>query len=54
MRPLSGRPHRRLAEFTVPSPADPLEWWVGGLVLLGYAVLLVLLGHLLSWRRDVT
>jgi ABC-2 type transport system permease protein len=33
---------------------DPLAWWVGGLVLLGYAVVLVLLGHLLSWRRDVT
>ena len=34
--------------------AEPLAWWVGGLVLLGYAALLVLLGHLLSWRRDVT
>ena len=33
---------------------DPLEWWVGGLVLLVYAVVLLLLGHLLSWRRDVT
>jgi hypothetical protein len=31
----------------------PLEWWVGGLVLLGYAVALLLLGGLLSWRRDV-
>ncbi len=30
------------------------QWWVGGLVLLGYGVLLVLLGHLTSWRRDVS
>ena len=37
-----------------PASADPLEWWVGGLVLLGYAVVLVALGHLLSWRRDVS
>jgi ABC-type transport system involved in multi-copper enzyme maturation permease subunit len=37
------------------APADTtLEWWAGGLVLLGYAVVLVLLGHLLSWRRDVS
>jgi hypothetical protein len=34
--------------------ADPLEWWVGGLVLLGYAAVFVVLGHLLSWRRDVS
>ena len=33
---------------------DPLEWWAGGLVLLGYAVVLIALGHLFSWRRDVT
>lgn len=33
---------------------DPLEWWVGGLVLLGYGLVLVVLGHLLSWRRDVS
>jgi hypothetical protein len=32
----------------------PLEWWAGGLVLLGYAVVLLVLGHLFSWRRDVT
>jgi len=30
-----------------------LEWWAGGLVLLGYAVVLLVLGHLFSWRRDV-
>lgn len=43
--------------FTVGMPADgsqALEWWAGGAVLLGYAVVLVLLGHLFSWRRDVS
>lgn len=33
---------------------DALEWWVGGLVLLGYAAVLVVLGYLFSWRRDVS
>ncbi|WP_106815247.1 ABC transporter permease [Microbacterium timonense] len=33
---------------------DALPWWVGGIVLLGYAVLFVVLGHLVSWRRDVS
>jgi hypothetical protein len=33
---------------------EPLTWWVGGLVLLGYSVVFLLLGHLLSWRRDVS
>ncbi len=33
--------------------ADPLEWWAGGLVLLAYAAVLLLIGHLVSWRRDV-
>lgn len=43
--------------FTISVPADAsttLEWWAGGAVLLGYAVVLVLLGHVLSWRRDVS
>ena len=44
--------------FTTAAPGmpaeEPLAWWVGGLVLLGYGLVLVLLGHLLSWRRDVT
>ncbi|MDQ1124265.1 ABC transporter permease [Microbacterium trichothecenolyticum] len=30
-----------------------LEWWAGGLVLLGYAVVLVVIGLLTTWRRDI-
>jgi hypothetical protein len=33
---------------------DYLQWWAGGVVLLGYAVALALLGVVLSVRRDVT
>jgi ABC-2 type transport system permease protein len=33
---------------------DYLPWWAGGLVLLGYAVVLAGVGLLLSSRRDVT
>ncbi len=36
-----------------PQAAEPLAWWAGGLVLLGYAVVLLVLGGLISWRRDV-
>ena len=32
---------------------DDTEWWVGALLLLGYAAVLLLLGSLLNWRRDV-
>jgi hypothetical protein len=32
---------------------DTLEWWAGGLVLLGYAVVLVVIGLLTTWRRDI-
>lgn len=38
----------------VSGGAAPLDWWLGGLVLLGYAVFFLVLGGLLSWRRDVT
>lgn len=34
--------------------ADLLEWWQGGLVLLGFAVVAALIGALTTWRRDVT
>lgn len=30
-----------------------LDWWQGGLVLAGYAVVLAILGSFTSWRRDV-
>lgn len=36
------------------SGSEPLAWWIGGLVLLGYALLTLVLGYLVSWRRDVT
>lgn len=32
----------------------PLEWWMGGLVLLGYAVVFLVIGYFASWRRDVS
>lgn len=34
--------------------ADAPEWWVGGFVLLAYAVVFGGLGYLTSWRRDIT
>jgi hypothetical protein len=37
-----------------PSVTTGIEWWVGGLVLAGYALVLLVLGHLVSWRRDVS
>ena len=39
---------------TTGESSGALEWWAGGLVLLGYAVVFVVLGHLVSWRRDVS
>lgn len=38
----------------MPAGGEGLEWWAGGLVLLAYAAILLVLGHLLSWRRDVS
>jgi len=32
----------------------PLDWWQGGLALLGYALIATLLGYLVSWKKDVT
>lgn len=34
--------------------ANSLPWWAGGLVLLGYGVVLVALGWLFTLRRDVS
>lgn len=34
--------------------AAPLEWWQGGLVLAGYAVVMGAIGAATTWRRDVT
>lgn len=33
---------------------DPLTWWVAALVLLGYAAVMVVLGWVLTSRRDVS
>ena len=42
--------------FTVASPAGaaPLDWWQGGLVLLGYALVATIIGYFVSWKKDVT
>ncbi|MFC0680455.1 hypothetical protein ACFFGH_21700 [Lysobacter korlensis] len=37
-----------------PMTGPALQWWQGGLVLAGYAVLFTVLGFVTSWRRDVT
>lgn len=34
--------------------ADPLAWWAGGSVLLGVAVVVLVIGYVTSWRRDVS
>jgi hypothetical protein len=40
--------------FTMGTTADALEWWQGGLLLAALALVLTLLGYLISWKRDVT
>lgn len=34
--------------------AQTLEWWQGGLVLLGIAAVVTVAGYLTTWRRDIT
>jgi len=43
-----------LAGQTAATGAAPLEWWGGGIVLAVYALVFLILGSLVSWRRDVS
>jgi len=41
--------------FTISNPASStLDWWQGGLVLLGYALIFTVVGYFATWRKDVT
>lgn len=37
----------------MPGATGGLEWWAGGLVLLAYAAVFLVLGYFTTWRRDV-
>ena len=39
---------------TTSTEVATLEWWQGGLVLLGIGAVVSVAGYLTSWRRDVT
>lgn len=39
--------------ITAAGGYDGLSWWAGGLVLLGYALLVLIVGWLTRWRADV-
>jgi hypothetical protein len=40
--------------FASPGTVAPLDWWQGGLVLLGYALVATVIGYAASWKKDVT
>ena len=40
--------------FASPIAVAPLDWWQGGLVLLGYALVATVIGFAVSWKKDVT
>lgn len=40
--------------YALMSPNAPLVWWQGALVLLGYAVVLTIVGRLTTFRRDLS
>lgn len=37
-----------------PESAPSLEWWQGGLVLAGIATVVLIVGAMTTWRKDVT
>jgi len=39
---------------TGPAVVESLDWWQGGLVLFGIAILAAVIGSATSWKRDVT
>ncbi|MET0297433.1 MAG: ABC transporter permease [Microbacterium sp.] len=43
-----------ILSVAMPAGTDPLDWWVGGVILAGYAAVFLGLGYLTAWRRDVS